>query len=917
VTSRELRLRVYLGLMLRLRRQEQAVARVHYLKTHPDAATEQDFELLADMSGGHRRWLFARQPHLKDLYQQHCEVPENIIKSLHTFTRQAYRHAGMQNEFADNWHIHALAGQYERVYAGELDKVMVNIPPGMMKPVWVEEPVETDSGPRRLADIQVGDKVLTHRGRYRAVMAVHEQGELPLLRITTSSGRSIRVEPTHPVLTTRGWLQAKDVDLRDSLAIVQKPEDVRDYDEVSKQEARLLGYLVGDGSLQGRTPRFTQQNTEVFDDCRYCASNCGFFPTELFHKSAKLQARVLSIRSRNPDKKGKPDDRYTVATWLKLHGLYLTSSYTKHIPKAVLNSSRDTISQFIGAAWSCDGMIAVRHERNGNQPTFKATYTTVSEVLAGQMRYALWRIGINARVRSKTRDLKTAKQGDRYRSFEVLATSNDEVSKFADVPYLMERKRENAKKARRSGFDDVLTPDRIVEIKPDGTGQCRCLTVEQDSSFTVQELAVHNSALSNVFLPAWIWAQSPEWGIAQFSYSDMNPNRDRERLSKLIRSPWYQRRFGHKFRLTQDSNQMMKNSQGGWRFGGGVAGGGTGMHPHLINIDDPHKADDIASKTEMRNVARWFANTISTRGMILKVRILLIMQRLAINDLCGVILRETTSGNDAFEPDLMEELTESDWYHICFPMEFDPYHPYRSPLDPRTEKGELLWESMLDRKQLRAKMRDMALTGEPNVDAQFRQNPLESGGRIFESVDGAKIRYEDLPRQLTHGRTVRSWDKADSEESKQLDPTAGVLMNEFNKQKTILHVLTAHKTYADRDDMICRVAVADKARWDNYRVVIEKSPGPDGPMAFSAIRKRLADLGIECMAQTPTKSKVRRAAPLAGAIKYGECRILADQDWTEQFIQELKLFPNVDHDDRTDAAAHGYNALGEWAEGKV
>lgn len=423
------------------------------------------------------------------------------------------------------------------------------------------------------------------------------------------------------------------------------------------------------------------------------------------------------------------------------------------------------------------------------------------------------------------------------------------------------------------------------------------------------------SVLANVFFPAWIWAQSPEWGIANFSYSDAIPNRDRETLSRLINSVWYQKRWGQKFRLIKDAAGMMQTSKGGWRYGGGVGGAGTGLHPHLITIDDPHKAVDVASKVEMQRVAKWFANTISPRGMILKTAILVLMQRLAPNDLCGIILGEGGMG-EGYGEEIQKTLAGHDWLHLCFPMHYNPDHRYLCDLDPRTKRGELLWPEVIDEEKVRSTMREMGLAGEPNVSAQFEQDPLADVGKMFEGLNEARIRREHLPEKIAHGRTVRAWDKADSTAGDG-DSSAGTLMTHYNETRYVLNQLLLQLNHADRDSVILKVALADKRRFDNYRVVLELQPGPDGKAAFLATRTALAKHGIECVAQAPTKAKTLRATPLASAIKYGSVRILDGCDWTEPLLTELRLFPGVDHDDRTDSASHAYNALTDWENGKV
>ena len=93
--------------------------------------------------------------------------------------------------------------------------------------------ITTDKGEKNIGDIQVGDMVLTHRGRYRKVLRVLEdktkyKGEA--IRIVfrgrgneknhnAKLRNSFTVTPEHPFLTKRGWVSAKDLTKEDELFI--------------------------------------------------------------------------------------------------------------------------------------------------------------------------------------------------------------------------------------------------------------------------------------------------------------------------------------------------------------------------------------------------------------------------------------------------------------------------------------------------------------------------------------------------------------------------------------------------------------------------------------------------------------------------------------------------------------------------
>lgn len=80
--------------------------------------------------------------------------------------------------------------------------------------------VLTDAGYKDIADIQVGDKVLTHLGNWKPVVRVMNNGIKDLVKLTFNDGVVIRCTPNHKFLCTNEafdcenageWVEAKDI----------------------------------------------------------------------------------------------------------------------------------------------------------------------------------------------------------------------------------------------------------------------------------------------------------------------------------------------------------------------------------------------------------------------------------------------------------------------------------------------------------------------------------------------------------------------------------------------------------------------------------------------------------------------------------------------------------------------------------
>jgi intein/homing endonuclease len=348
----------------------------------------------------------------------------------------------------------------------------------MMKPNQIDAWVVTRRGRIPLGNVVVGDEILTHKGRYRRVTAVHEQGTLPLLKLITGHGRSNRTAMDHPYLTTKGWVQAQDLKAGDLLGAVVPAEEGM-TDRITAEEARLLGYMVGDGSCT-HFPTFTNTDAEMLADFQRCAKACGF--------STSVRSVAPSLRKRN----------YNAAIlglrgalhWLEHHGVRGKSSYTHRIPPDVLASSREVVANFVGAYWSCDGQILIRHTGERGSIYF-SNATTVGFDLANDLQHALLRLGINARIRNRSRKLKTKRQASEiYRYYHVQTCAHKDTVLFKNMPGLCSAKAKLVADLTPQRFvQGPLFEDEIVSIVDGGIGECRCLSVEDDHSFTAGDLA--------------------------------------------------------------------------------------------------------------------------------------------------------------------------------------------------------------------------------------------------------------------------------------------------------------------------------------------------------------------------------------------------------------------------------------------
>ncbi len=225
------------------------------------------------------------------------------------------------------------------------------------------------------------------------------------------------------------------------------------------------------------------------------------------------------------------------------------------------------------------------------------------------------------------------------------------------------------------------------------------------------------STTISVVWPVWDWITLPEDQFLCASYKQSLAMRDNRRRRNLIMDPWFQRRYGHVFRLASDQKMksLFENDKKGFQLALSVAGSATGDGGSKLVIDDAHSADDAHSDVQRETAVLWFREVWSNRlNNAEKDAMAVVGQRIHEKDVCGYILRE-----------------RPDWVHLDLPAEYDPSRKCFTSIgwsDPRTVEGELLWPERFSKSTLDGLKRDLGSIG---YASQYQQSPVPAGGAIF------------------------------------------------------------------------------------------------------------------------------------------------------------------------------------------
>lgn len=151
---------------------------------------------------------------------------------------------------------------------------------------------------------------------------------------------------------------------------------------------------------------------------------------------------------------------------------------------------------------------------------------------------------------------------------------------------------------------------------------------------------------------------------------------------------------------------------------------------------------------------------------------------------------------------------------------------------------------------------------------------------------------------------VRWWDLAATEEDPDKDPdyTAGALVGRTPAGQ----IVVKHMVHLRVNDWEVEQAVKGAAQIDGMGTPIgmEQEPGSSGKTVIGHYR-RVVLPGYQFYGKPSSGSKIERAKPFAARAAAGDV-ILVAGTWTNDFLDELEVFPDGEHDDMVDASSAAY-----------
>ncbi len=222
-------------------------------------------------------------------------------------------------------------------------------------------------------------------------------------------------------------------------------------------------------------------------------------------------------------------------------------------------------------------------------------------------------------------------------------------------------------------------------------------------------------------------AINPKAKFIHASYADDLALRNSQAIRDTVECEGFQELYPMTIRTDMNAKKCWFTNEGGGMMAVAAGGAITGFRAGRMEkgkftgafiIDDPIKPDDAYSASKRNRVNNRFNNTMKSRLAVESVPIVVIMQRVHEDDLCGFLLKGGSGEK---------------WHHLVLPAlieeEIDPYpeeYTYGVPIPYDFEPGPL-WEFKHTREEL-----ETIKESDPYTYAsQYAQRPSPLGGGLF------------------------------------------------------------------------------------------------------------------------------------------------------------------------------------------
>lgn len=393
--------------------------------------------------------------------------------------------------------------------------------------------------------------------------------------------------------------------------------------------------------------------------------------------------------------------------------------------------------------------------------------------------------------------------------------------------------------------------------------------------------------------------------VLSIANTGMLAARDSRKTMQMLESPWYKALFPHVKAGAKWTESEWETGGGAYRIASGVEGTVTGRGADHLVFDDPLKAGDANSDTVREGVNEWLGETLRNRLDDQKTGTITgIMQRLHERDPTGYLVEQAKrAGADKYT--IIDLPNEAIGRTIV---------TFKGTVYKDRADKELLHPERIGPEETAA----LKVSMRHNYSGQYQQRPTKMQGGHLNVMRLVKLGGTALELKSSLGLSVYFYmDFAQTEKQTQKDDpdfsTIGVFARDQYQRLLVLDIW--RKQTADLSS-VARQLINMHRLWRPMRVKGEKGGIRNTFMPVLAQQKLLAQYQHVFVEPTTarTRDKITRSIPFKSMVDAGMVCYPETAPFVEDWLAEMRAFPNAAHDDLLEGC---FDAAADFGELRV
>jgi len=330
------------------------------------------------------------------------------------------------------------------------------------------------------------------------------------IKITTKFGYNIEGTPSHRIFINGKWVMLEELKINDKIELTKPYFLQTEYQYITypmlltknnenkiensnnkmlpriiinERWGRLLGYLLGDGHLGGKSMigvSMDNRNQDIIDDVMNLFESIGLNPKLYIKKPDKRCKNSLCKEGFGVDMK------LTSKTFIEIskkYGLIGKNGKIFRIPKVILKSPKSVIKEFLMGLFESDGTVSIHSS---------VSLTSKDKKLIEQVQYLLLGFGITSKI--------THSYNKHYRKYYynlILGRQGSDIF-YKEINFISKKKKEILEKfvnGKRSNNEHKMIFEDVIEKIEHNVNTVFDIEIKNVHSYNANGIINHNSQL--------------------------------------------------------------------------------------------------------------------------------------------------------------------------------------------------------------------------------------------------------------------------------------------------------------------------------------------------------------------------------------------------------------------------------------